>query len=102
MKSIELLVCAEFRFLQAKFSSGVTIRELQSVAEICAFCAGILPPGREQKRSFEALVKWFIAAWSQIHPWLNLIDLRDEDGLVINGTREFMEKRAPNRTDLSA
>jgi hypothetical protein len=82
----------EFRFLQAKFSSGVTIRELQSVAEICAGCAGILPPGREAKRSFRVLLQWFRDYWVRISPWLCVIELRDEKGLVIDGQREFMDK----------
>jgi hypothetical protein len=93
MECIELSACVEFRILQAKFSSGVTIHELQSVAEVLAGCTGLLPPGREAKRSFPVLVKWFVSSWARISPWLAVIELRDECGQVIDGQRESLEKK---------
>jgi hypothetical protein len=92
-----VIACVELRFLQARFSSGVTIRELLSIAHVCAVCAGVAPPGREAKRSLRALVKWFAESWTRISPWLAVVELRDEHGGVIDGTREFMEKRPTDR-----
>jgi hypothetical protein len=94
----EVAACVELRLLQAKFSSGVTIRELLSVASVCAACAAIQPPGREAKRNFRLLMKWFIESWTRIGPWLAVVELRDERGVAIDGTREFMEKRPTERT----
>jgi hypothetical protein len=93
VECFEASACVEFKILQAKFSSGVTIRELQSVAEVLAGCTGILPPGREAKRSFAVLIKWYVRSWPRISPWLGIIELRDERGLVIDGQRESLEKK---------
>lgn len=75
-----------------KFSSGVTLTELRSVAEVIVECSGIGPPCRDAKRSFGLLLMWFRRNWAVIVPWLEIIQLRDENDCVVNGTREILER----------
>jgi hypothetical protein len=90
----EALKSVEFRILQVKFSSGVTLRELRSIASVLCQMAGIKPPSREENRHFPDLIKWFRQSWPVIAPWLPLISLRDERNRVVDGRRELFEKSA--------
>jgi hypothetical protein len=74
-----------------KFSSGVTLKELISIAEIAAALAKIGGPSREAKRNFRLMVCWFKTHWSRLTPWLNLIHLRDRDMNIIDSGREVTE-----------
>jgi hypothetical protein len=78
--------------LQIKFSSGVTLKELRSLATIIVLFGSVVPPGRNAKRHFPEMVKWFVDNWAQITPWLPLIALRDQNFRVIDGHREGLEK----------
>jgi hypothetical protein len=86
------LDCDEFKFLQAKFSSGLCLRELRSIAIILSGLTGVLEPNRDVKRSYLLLIKWFKERWSQILPWLPLIQLRDGEDRPIDGRREISER----------
>jgi hypothetical protein len=77
-----------------RFSSGVRHRELLSIAMIlCNFIDSLEMPGRNEKRSFPLLIRWFSDNWSQIGPLLSAIDLRDERDSLINFDREYQENR---------
>jgi hypothetical protein len=87
------MACEEFRVLMGKFSSGITLRELSTVAELISALADIQPPSRDAKRSFRLMIGWFRARWAAVSRWLPLVHLRDEEDRVIDGTRELAEKR---------
>jgi hypothetical protein len=89
---IDALASEEFRLLQIKFSSGVTLKELRSVAAIIVMFGQVTPPGRNAKRHFPEMVKWFVNNWTQISPWLSFITLRDQNLPIIDGHREGIEK----------
>jgi hypothetical protein len=82
-----------FELLRFQFSSGVTMRELASVAEVLAITAGTTGPGREEKRSFRALIGWFVRSWAVIGPWIPSVALRDAQGHPITGGREREERK---------
>lgn len=83
----------EYRTLLQKFSSGVRLPELCSVAKIlCTILSGLIEPSRDQKRSFPLLIEWYHNYWDLISPVLPLIQLRDEKDQVIDGRRELIEK----------
>jgi hypothetical protein len=84
-----------FEVLRHQFSSGVTIRELCSVAEVLASQTGVPPPGRVEKRSFQALMAWFVNCWAVVAPWLPVVTLCDDKCRPITGNRERQERRAP-------
>jgi hypothetical protein len=88
----EYLDCDEFKFLRAKFSSGVCLRELRSIAVVLSQLTGLLEPNRDIKRSYVLLIKWFKNHWNQILPWLPLIQLRDGEDRPIDGRREISER----------
>jgi hypothetical protein len=67
------------------------LRELCSVAVVAATLAKIPLPKRDSKRTRAALVRWFSSNWSQVIPFLVLIELRDAKGVVVNGNREIIE-----------
>jgi hypothetical protein len=85
--------CAEYRLLQAKFSTGATLREITSVAEVISLLAQIPGPSREAKRNVGEMVRWFKWNWGVVRAWLPLLHLRDSDNLVIDGTREIGETK---------
>jgi hypothetical protein len=72
------------------------MRELQSVAQVLAVLSQVLPPSREARRHFPALVKWFVTYWNKISPWLPYVQLRDAWGEVIDGYREGLDKQCPS------
>lgn len=81
-----------YRALIQKFSSGVTLRELTSIAIIiCQINPEIKGPNRNEKRNYNLLINWFSANWEYLSPLLPLIELRDENNEVINGQRELNE-----------
>jgi hypothetical protein len=82
----------EYRILQGKFSSGVSVHELQSVAVLIAQLGRIDPPSRAEKRNGADLVRWYVKHWEHVTPWLAMIELRDQDGMAISGRRELSEK----------
>jgi hypothetical protein len=88
----EYLDCDEFKFLQAKFSSGICLRELCSIAIILSQLTGFPKPNRDVKRSYLLLIKWFKDRWDRVLPWLPLIQLRDEENRPIDGKREISER----------
>jgi hypothetical protein len=82
---------AEYHWLAVRFSSGVTLKELVSIAEIAATLAKVQSPSRNDKRNFKLMVCWFKSHWDQLTPWLHLIQLHDEEMNVIDGNREVKE-----------
>jgi hypothetical protein len=88
-----MMDCREFRVLAARFSTGVTIRELVSVAEIVSSLARISPPSRDAKRNFGLMIRWFRSRWTSVGPWLPLISLCDEERCIIDGARELSDKK---------
>jgi hypothetical protein len=79
-------------FLQNRFSTGVSLAELSSVAVVVAKFAEIEPPARDSKRRFQLLVEWFAVNWAVVGPWLLLVDLRDSGCQPITRVREIMER----------
>jgi hypothetical protein len=82
----------EFRALQAKFSSGVSLKELRSIAAVIAMHARIRGPSRDANRSYGLMIIWFIAQWADVAPWLPFVELRDATGRPIDGRREAVER----------
>jgi hypothetical protein len=81
----------EFQFMCAKFSTGVTLKELRSIAAVVAHLSGVKGPSRNVNRNRLLLLQWFMDYWRVLSPWLALTHLRDSDGRVIDGSREFFE-----------
>jgi hypothetical protein len=79
------------RLLQAKFSRGVSLKELRSIAAVIAMQAWI-SPSRDAKRSYGLMVGWFISQWAEVAPWLPFVALRDTAGRAIDGRREAIER----------
>jgi hypothetical protein len=77
--------------LQAKFSTGVRLPELRSVATVLCHMTGLHPPSRDTNRSCLLLMQWFSANWEMVAPLLPHIQLRDEIGNSIDGTREMAD-----------
>ena len=73
------------------FSSGVCLYELKSISTILTSIFKVPKPSRDQKRNSVLLLEWFIENWRYIEPVLPLIHLRDENNVVIDGTREMIE-----------
>jgi hypothetical protein len=90
--TVEELDTEEYRFLQVKFSSGVTFCELKSIATVLAFLAQITPPSREEKRQYFKLIRWFRDSWAVITPFMTVMDLRDEFNVPIDSKREMVDK----------
>jgi hypothetical protein len=82
----------EFRILQARFSSGLRLRELRSLALVFASIAEIAPPDRDTKRGYVPLIKYFRANWAVLSPFLPFVQLRDENDFPIDGRREGLER----------
>jgi hypothetical protein len=85
--------CVEYHLLQVKFSTGATLREISSIAELIAFLAGIPGPSREAKRNVAEMVRWFKWNWSAASAWLPMLALRDKADRVIDGRREISETK---------
>jgi hypothetical protein len=81
-----------FRLICVKFSSGVTLKELRSIAAVLCLVANRAPPPRVAKRSFQAMVGWLAENWAALAPFLALVGLQDEQGRVIDSRREALEK----------
>jgi hypothetical protein len=78
--------------LRNQFSSGVRQRELSSVATVlCSLIETFPLPTRSEKRSFPLLIRWFEQNWTEIAPFLPLINLCTESFEVINFARERLE-----------
>jgi hypothetical protein len=90
--SSDWLFTEEFQILRVLFSSGVTLKELRSIGIIAAELIEIDPPPRTVKRRLPFMVQWFRDNWSSLGPILPFIQLRDQNGVPINGRREVFEK----------
>jgi hypothetical protein len=53
----------------------------------------VYPPGRDEGRSFEVLMKWFHCNWSEIGSFIYQIQLRDEHFVVID--QSLIEEKFP-------
>lgn len=83
----------EYKTLIQRYSSGVRLPELCSLAKILSsILFGIIEPSREERRSFPLLIEWYHNYWSLIEPVLPYIQFRDENNQVIDGRRELIEK----------
>jgi hypothetical protein len=83
---------AAVRVLHSKFSSGVRLGELRSVALVLASLAHVSAPGRDTNRQYSLLMRWYDRNWTQIAPFLPLVQLRDADGRPIDAHRELAER----------
>jgi hypothetical protein len=90
--TVEQLNTEEYRFLQVKFSSGVTFSELKSIAALLASLAQITPPSRDEKRHYFKLIKWFRDSWAVITPFITVMELRDQFNVPIDSQREMVDK----------
>jgi hypothetical protein len=80
--------------LRAACGSGVSLRELASLADTFAALTPIPRPSRETRRQLRFLIEWFENSWAVIAPFVPLVHLRDERGRVIDGMRELRERAA--------
>jgi hypothetical protein len=80
--------------LHQYFSSGVTHKELISVAQIAAHLTGIAEPDRLAVRDCRALLKWYFDNWAVVHGVLGYIHLRDGSDGIISLEREIRERTA--------
>lgn len=88
----------EYATLIQRFSSGVRLHELNSIATILSsILSGVKEPSRDEKRSFPLLIEWFHNNWELISPVLPCIQLRDENNQIIDGRREIFEKSLQNK-----
>jgi hypothetical protein len=78
-----------WRVLLAKFSTGVRLPELRSIAAILCVVADLPAPSRDANRSCVGMVQWFCADWGAVTPWLAWVELLDKDERVIDGNREM-------------
>jgi hypothetical protein len=83
----------EFQVLCVRFSSGITLKDLCSVGTVVASLAGIARPPRGAKRSFQAIVSWFVGNCGAVFHVLPLVGLEDAVGIPINGRHHAL--RAP-------
>jgi hypothetical protein len=88
----EYLNCEEYQVLKTKFSSGVTLKELRSIAVVVSLMSGLLEPSREDKRSYVLMIKWFKDRWETVGPMLPFIHLRDANDRIIDSRRELIDK----------
>jgi hypothetical protein len=68
------------------------LAELRSIALVVADLGAIPPPPRDSKRCYPLLVKWFVANWAAIAPWIGAIRLCDSGGQPINRAREMVDR----------
>jgi hypothetical protein len=89
---LQLFEPEEFKALHLRFGSGVSVRELQSIATLIAQFAQIPGPSRSEKRNGIQLAKWYKRSWETVSEWLPLVELRDGNDRPIDGAREVFEK----------
>ena len=97
----------QWEILQQKFSTGITIKELTSIAVIISNACPNLKLTkitRETKRTFSSLIQWFIDNWDAVYPILSYITLYDDSGNEINSSAELptlrYRPRQPKATKL--
>jgi hypothetical protein len=83
----------EFRLLQMKFSTGVRLNELKSIAQVLALLANVKPPTRDMNRHHSQLMRWYSDNWEHILPCLPMVHLCDQQGMPIDGNRELVERK---------
>jgi hypothetical protein len=91
--AVDWATSEELRFLRMKFSTGVRLAELTSVATLAAVVARIKVPSRDTKRSFPLMVAWFRDNWAEVLPYLPLMQLRDTDDRPIDMAREIDDRQ---------
>jgi hypothetical protein len=74
------------------FSSGVNRQELVSIADVICGMSAIPRPSRDARRGYLTIVKWFENNWELVSVYLPFIQLRDENGGVINASREVFDR----------
>lgn len=85
----------EYRVLIQNFSSGVTLRELCSIAIILStYVPGVKMPNRDEKRNYPLLIEWYCNNWELVCPMLPYINILDANKEIINGERELMDMRS--------
>jgi hypothetical protein len=89
--SPKLLDGEEFHTLQARFSSGVRLRELGSIATVIAAIAGLPRPNRPTRTHYLLLLQWLRTNWAVVQVWLPFITLLDDRGVPIDQNRESVE-----------
>lgn len=83
----------EYKTLIQRYSSGVRLPELCSLAKILSsILLGVLEPTRDEKRSFQLLINWYHKYWDLIVPVLPFLQLRDENNQIIDGRRELIDR----------
>jgi hypothetical protein len=76
--------------LQARFSSGIRLFELRSIAIVVAHLSGVALE-RTSKRTLSCLVKWFADHWPAVAPFIALVNLVDAQGVAVTYARELAE-----------
>jgi hypothetical protein len=66
--------------IQKRFGSGIVHKQLISLVRVLIGYFRVPKIGRNEKRSFQLLIKWFEEHWEQIEPLLsNIALLTDEE-----------------------
>ena len=89
--------CPQWLYLQSKFSTGVSLKELKSIATIIQLHLGLPPLTRNQKRSYPLLIKWFCINWDQIQPVLQYIYLFDDNLMEISSNSQISSLILPKK-----
>lgn len=88
LQGFDIYTSPVYQYLIFKFSSGVSHKELYSIAQIVSMNTQI-PLQRAHSRDFRVLVKWFSDNWEKVFPIVNIINLRDENNEIISLSREI-------------
>jgi hypothetical protein len=91
--------CEARRELIHQFSTGISHKELCSVAAVLSEHFQIQKVSRDACRSYPMLIKWFQDNWAEIKPLLPLVTILDSHDHVINHEREmeYRKHHCPKR-----
>lgn len=82
------LNCRAFLEIRKKFSVGITNNELKSLARVLCSRIDGLHLDRDATRDNRVLIKWYDENWEIIKPNLQYIALHDEEGNIIDPSRD--------------
>jgi hypothetical protein len=79
-----------YQYIRFRFSSGITHKELLSLALVISEQKNITL-SRAEKRDNTQLLVWFDFNWTQIYPVISCIRLLDKNRVEINLVRQLNE-----------
>jgi hypothetical protein len=75
--------------IEQHFGTGIVHNEVVSIANVFTTCFQVPAIGRNEKRSFQLLIKWFNEHWGEIEPFLSHIALLKNDEEVPEVPQEW-------------